>query len=122
MYTLEEIQKAEREIIQAMLKSDVAELDRLISDQLIFSAHTGKIFGKQADLDAHRSGNIKVESVEPEDYHIRMHGETALVFVLLRIKGYFFGNYSEGIFRFSRVWMKEEGEWKVVAGQSTMIS
>jgi hypothetical protein len=122
MSALEEIQEAERDILKAMVNSDVVELDRLISDELVFSAHNGEIFGKQMDLNAHRSGNIKVESVEPSDYHIRIFGETAIVFVLLRIKGYFFGNYSEGLFRFSRVWLKEGGQWKIVSGQSTLIS
>ena len=115
------IEQAEKDLLQAMLKSDVGELDRLISDDLIFSAHDGKLYSKQDDLNAHRSGNIKIEAINASERIIKVHGDIAIVFVLLRIKGSFFGNPSEGTFRFSRVWKKEKDSWKIVSAQSTVV-
>jgi hypothetical protein len=120
MSTAEQIATSEKELIQAMLKSDVQELDRLISDRLIFSAHTGEIYYKKDDLDAHRSGNIRIDQIEASDQIIQTNENVAVVFVKLKIKGSFFGNPSEGTFRFCRVWLKESEGWKITAAQSSM--
>lgn len=117
----EEVIKSERDIIQAMLTSDVKELDRLISDQLVFFDHFGHRFSKIEDLDAHRSGKIRIESIEVSDQIIKVYNHIAVVFVLLKIKGEFFGNLSEGSFRFCRVWTKDDNVWKITAGQSTLV-
>jgi ketosteroid isomerase-like protein len=117
----EEVIRVENDLLQAMLKSDVNELDRLISDQLTFAAHTGGIFSKKDDLEAHRSGMIKIECITASDRIIKVFEDFAVVFVLLNIKGSFFGELSEGNFRFSRVWMKEGDGLKIVSGHSTKI-
>ncbi|NJR63493.1 MAG: nuclear transport factor 2 family protein [Cyanobacteria bacterium CRU_2_1] len=50
------IQTLEDSLRQAMLTSDVAMLDKLIGNDLVFTMHTGSVINKQDDLEAHRSG------------------------------------------------------------------
>ncbi|MEU7758424.1 MULTISPECIES: nuclear transport factor 2 family protein [Micromonospora] len=53
---VETLRAAERRLQRAQLSSDVAALDRLIDDRLVFSGPDGRLYSKQDDLHVHRSG------------------------------------------------------------------
>lgn len=121
MQTHEQVAVFEERLIRAMKESNVLALDALLSDDLIFTGHTGQVFTKQDDLDAHRSGNIEIFEINPSEQIIRPMGNIAVVSVLLEISGSFFGNTEVGFFRFTRVW-KEAGEgMQVIAAHSTQV-
>ncbi len=54
----QEIENLEAELAQAMLGNDIAILDRLLSDDLVFSGPDGGIVNKAQDLVLHQSGDI----------------------------------------------------------------
>ena len=56
----QKIRQLEERLRQAMLKSDVAELDALIDDRLLFIGPDGAVFSKKDDLDLHRSGAERI--------------------------------------------------------------
>jgi ketosteroid isomerase-like protein len=72
-------------------------------------------------LDGFKSGANKFESRELSDLSVRVHGNTAVVTGGLTIKGTENGkaNSSEG--RFTRVYVKEKGNWISIANQTTTI-
>lgn len=45
-----EVIKAESRLRQAMLSSDIASMDQLISGELLSTNHLGRLLSKQADL------------------------------------------------------------------------
>lgn len=59
------VQSAELAIRRAQLASDVAALDTLLDDALVFTGPDGAIYAKRDDLDVHRSGVIKTTQLEP---------------------------------------------------------
>ena len=61
---IDKIKKLEEELRQAMLSSNIAKLDQLISDALIFTLPDGEILTKSMDLDAYRSGLQKLTSLK----------------------------------------------------------
>jgi hypothetical protein len=52
----DEILARESDLRQAQLTGDVQALDRLLDDQLVFTAIDGTLAGKADDLTLHRSG------------------------------------------------------------------
>ena len=119
---IQQIQILESRLIEAMKTSNAQELGILLADDLIFTSHTGLMFTKQDDLDAHRSGNIKIYDIIASEQIIKPKGGIAVVSVLLEISGSFFGNTEVGFFRFTRIW-KEAGEgMQVVAAHSTQVA
>jgi hypothetical protein len=50
------LRSAERRLQLAQLRSDVAELDALVDERLIFTGPDGRLYGKQDDLDIHGQG------------------------------------------------------------------
>jgi len=119
---VEQVLEAEERLRQAMLDSDVAALDGLLASELVFTSHLGQVFGKQADLDAHESGLVKVAELTPSDQRVQTHENVAVVSVQVHLVGSFAGAASEGDFRFTRVWaLSDQGAWQVVAGHSSAV-
>jgi hypothetical protein len=50
------IVELEERLRQAMLRSEVSVLDKLIAPELIFTNHLGQLVTKQDDLASHQSG------------------------------------------------------------------
>ncbi len=117
----EQILDMETQLIQAMLKSDVNKLDELIADDLLFTDHTGQVLDKASDIEAHRSGSVKIDSLQPSELLMRSHGNTVIVSLLMKIKGKYLGEAFQGANRYTRVWVKYGNAWKIVAGHSTVV-
>ena len=117
-----EIQASEEALKQAMLTSDVEALEQLLADDLMFTNHLGQPMGKQADLEAHRSGAIAIESVELSEQTIRDLGDTAIVTVAARIVGQFGGDPFAETLRFTRVWHAvSPGQWQVMVAHASRV-
>jgi ketosteroid isomerase-like protein len=117
--TLEELEETLR---RAMLASDVATLESLIADDLIFGMHTGAVITKAMDLDAHRSGLLRLIALEPSEQRTARYGDTGVVSVRMHLVGEYDGATFAGSYRYLRVWAREGDRWQVVAGQVTAIA
>jgi hypothetical protein len=112
---------AETALRQAQLSSDVAALDRLIDEALVFTGPDGAIYGKQDDLDAHRQGMIRITRLDPSEERIQRFGEIAVVSVRMEMAGSFQGAEFAGPFRYTRVWRQFGEQWRIVAGHVSAV-
>jgi ketosteroid isomerase-like protein len=112
----------EAELRAAQLGADVAALDRLISDNLLFTGPDGALATKAEDLAAYREGVMRVSSHEPEELRVRRVGEeVAVVALRTRMTGSYAGTPFSGIARYTRVWAREEGRWRIVGGHVSVV-
>ena len=100
---MEQIQQVERRLLDAMLNSDVSELDHLLSDELLATGPTGELFSKADDLTAHRDGVICIESMVAQQTTIKLLSDVAIVFVLMDMRGFFQSQPFAGCYRYTRV-------------------
>ncbi len=113
-----EIVTLEAELRAAQLAANVTELDRLIADELLFAGPDGSLATKAQDLEAHRSGVVRFREHEPTELRIRRIGsDVAIVSLRARLAVEVNGEPTRGTFRYTRVWAREHGEWRVVGGQ-----
>jgi len=117
------IQAAEEELRQAMLASDIAALSRLLDPELVFTNHMGWTFTREDDLDAHRSGLLKIHGLDLSEWNIAVREACAVVSVQARITGSYNGVPANGTFRFMRTWAPdaEQNQWRVIAASSVMV-
>lgn len=87
----QELKTLETELAQAMLQNDVAALDRLLSDQVIFTDPQGGVIDKVQDLALHQSGELMVTTYETDDAIIRVYDSTAITNLKVRVVGLFKG-------------------------------
>jgi ketosteroid isomerase-like protein len=120
----EEIVALESAIRAAQLDADVAALDRLIAEELLFTGPDGRLGTKQQDLEAHGSGAIRFRRHEPRELRIRRVGaDVAVVALRARLAVEVGGAVVEGIYRYTRVWAREgDGRWRVAGGHVSEVS
>jgi ketosteroid isomerase-like protein len=117
-----EIIGLEARIRAAQLSADVAALDALISDELLFTGPDGHLATKAQDLEAHRSGLVRFREHEPEELRVRRIGnDVAVVALRARLAVEVAGTLVRGTHRYTRVWARENGEWRVVGGHVSAV-
>jgi len=110
--------KLEERLERAMRTSDVPALDELLADDLLFTNHQGLMVTKQEDLDVHRSGLLKLDSLAASDRHIRWLDSVAIVSVRVQLAGRHADQPFEGTFRYTRVWALQGVRWQIVAAHA----
>ncbi|MBD1909102.1 MULTISPECIES: nuclear transport factor 2 family protein [unclassified Leptolyngbya] len=119
----ETIETLEEKLRQAMLTSDVAVLDELIADDLVWTMHTGFVGNKQYDLAAHRSGVFQFTKVEISDRQIHLFSNDCVVVTLRAdLAGILNGQPFSEPYRFTRIWLQRENRWQIIAGHVSQIT
>jgi Domain of unknown function (DUF4440) len=117
-----QIVELEERLRQAMLNSDVAELDALIAPELIFTNHFGHLFTKQQDLDIHQSGSLKFREITHSEQQIQLNEGFSVVSVKKHLCGSYQGAEFDDMIRFTRVWaISSMGSLQIVAGHSSVV-
>jgi ketosteroid isomerase-like protein len=116
----EQIIQAEEQLQQAMLNSDIEVLDKLLDDDLIFINHVGQKLSKQDDINAHKSGMLKITGITTHQRTIQLEDNVAVVTVNLTINGSYGGSAASGVFIFLRVWHRS-ASWRVLSGSSHLM-
>ena len=121
----EELTRLLKEFLDGASRNDVAAHERFWADDLIYTRSSGVRTGKAAILENARSGPTAT-AAEPtgysaEDIRIQQYGETAVV--AFRLVGRTGGGPQPVIEHFlnTGTFVKRNGEWRVVAWQSTRV-
>lgn len=110
----EEVLARERELQAAMRASDVVALERLLHPDLLAVGPDGRLVDRAADLEAHRTGFFKIGELSEEDVRVQVVRDTALTFVVLRLRGTIGEGEVSGRMRYTRTWARDGGAWRVV--------
>ena len=119
-----EIADLESRLRNAQLAADVAELDALIAEDLLFVGPDGNLATKAQDLAAHASGAVRFREHEPEELHVRRVGSDVAVTTLrARLAVEVAGALHRGTYCYTRVWAREgDAPWRVVAGHVSAVT
>jgi uncharacterized protein (TIGR02246 family) len=109
------IRKVDEERIQAQLHADAAALDRLYADDFIGVGPSGTVRTKPQVIADFTSGTLKFESITTDEVQVRVYGNTAVETGLSTMKGEDKGKTVPQDTRFTRVWVKQQGRWLLVA-------
>ena len=117
----EEIRKLEEERNRAILAGDFATLERMTSDDYTFITLRGEMRTKAEIVQGFKSGTFHYQSREISDLNVRVYGDTAVVTGRSTQKGLENGKDYSGNYWFTRVYVKQKGQWLTVALQTTPI-
>jgi uncharacterized protein (TIGR02246 family) len=119
--TKEEIRALETARNEAIVHGDAAALERMTSDDYTFITLRGELRTKAQIVKGFSTGAFKYASREISDLNIRVYGNAAVVTGRSSQKGTENGKDYSGDYRFTRVYVKENGQWLTVALQTTLI-
>ena len=113
--TQDELKRLETTWNNAHVAGDAAALDSLWADELVVTVPKMPVFNKTQSLAVWRSGKMKFKKYETSDIAIRTFGETAIVTGALVRERNFMGNDMREDWRFTKVYVRRDGKWRVVA-------
>jgi len=116
-----EIRALEDQRYKAMVDGDLATLDRLLGDGLVYTHSSSAVDGKASYLESLRSKKVVYRKAERADERIQVHGDAAVITGELRLDVLLDGNPRAMRSRFLNVWAKGPRGWQMVAWQSTPV-
>ena len=108
------IAQLDHERIQAQINADAVALDRIYASDFIGVGPSGTVRAKPQVLSDFTSGNLKFQSITTDDVHVRIYGNTAVETGLSTMVGQDKGKAVPRDNRFTRVWVKQQGRWRLV--------
>lgn len=115
------VEELENRRYAAMLASDVAVLDEMLDDDLIYSHSLGDRDGKASYLDKVARGVFVYHEVHHTNDSIVARGDCAVVAGTMRAKASVGPELREINNASLAVWMKFGGRWRLVAYQPTPV-
>ena len=116
-----EIENLEAQWRTAMVQNDVAAIDRLLADDYLGINPNGTLETKADALAQHRSGTMKVSSIEPDNLKVRVYGDTAVVTSRVDVQGMDGDRDISGRYHYTRVYSRRGGEWKIVSFEASRV-
>ena len=114
-----EVEKLERELVDAYQRRDIAGLKRILDDDYLFIAPNGQVRTKDA---VRNFGWPQYERLDVDEISVRVYGETAVLNAQITILGESPLDGVTGVYRNTRVYIRQRGRWRAVSGQSTKVS
>ena len=109
------IRKLDNERIQAQIHADAAALERIYADDFIGVGPSGTVRTKPQVISDFTSGDLRFQSITTDDVRVRVYGNAAVETGRSTMNGQDKGNAVPRDTRFTRVWIKQQGRWRLVA-------
>ena len=111
----------DRQRMNAMAQKDIATLNTLLSDELVYTHSSARLDTKQSLIGAMESGATLYTAVEPSDVKAADFGNVVVLTGSARIHVTSQGRPNAFSVRFTDVYAEKNGQWQMVAWQSTRI-
>jgi ketosteroid isomerase-like protein len=117
----QKIIELDKQRMAAMAQKDIATLNRLLSDDLVYTHSSARLDTKQSLVGNMESGSTVYTAVEPSEVKAQDLGETVVLTGACRISVMSQGRPNSFSVRFTDVYANKGGQWQMVAWQSTRL-
>ncbi len=111
----------DRKRMSAMAEKDVATLNSVLADDLIYTHSSARLDTKQSLVGAMQSGSTVYTAVEPSDVVAQDLGDAVVLTGVAAISVMSNGKPNSFRVRFTDVYAKRHGQWQMVTWQSTRL-
>jgi ketosteroid isomerase-like protein len=109
------IRQLDKERIQAQINADRVALDRIYADDFIGVGPSGTVRTKPQVISDFTGGHLKFQSITTDEVQVRVYENTAVETGVSTMVGQDKGKTVPSDNRFTRVWIKQQGRWWLVA-------
>jgi ketosteroid isomerase-like protein len=109
-----DVRQLEQERFAAYVQGDVAVLDRIFADDLVYFHSNGLSDPKSAVLQSFASGDLKISRFEAEDLQVRAIGNVMVATGLVHVELVNKGNAAKFDIRYTAVYTSQGGQWRLV--------
>ena len=111
----------DRKRMLAMALKDVATLESLLADDLIYTHSSARLDTKRSLIEGMTSDKTVYTAVEPWDVKAQDLGDTVVLTGIAQIKVTVAGTPNAFGVRFTDVYARRDGRWQMVTWQSTRL-
>jgi ketosteroid isomerase-like protein len=109
------IRKLDNDRIQAQIHADAVALERIYAPDFIGVGPSGAVRTKPQVISDFTSGDLKFQSITTDEVQVRVYGNAVVETGLSTMNGQDKGKAVPRDTRFTRVWVKQQGRWRLVA-------
>jgi ketosteroid isomerase-like protein len=113
---------AVKQNVEALLKADKAELERLTADQLSYGHSDGRVQNKAEFIDGVMTRKATVKSLNFPDLKIAVAGDAAIARHIYESESETDGKPNSIRIGTLEVWQKQGGNWKLLARQAYKLA
>jgi hypothetical protein len=114
-----ELITAERRLQTAQRDADLDALDELLHPRVVGAGPDGRVFGKEDDLGAYRSGTLRITRLVEESIEVQDDGPTGVTRVLAAVDAVQADTKVSARLRYTRLWLRDGDRWRVLAATVT---
>ena len=103
----------------AQVKRDRRTLETLWADDYLYTHSNGAVMNKAQDIADTMSGDMTWTAARLDDLRVRVYGDVGIVTGRLTMEGTA-KQYASGARRFTDIFVKRDGRWQLVGGQTTL--
>ena len=115
------IRQLDSERIQAQINADTVALNRIYADDFIGVGPSGTVRTKPQVISDFTSGGLKFQSITTDEVQVRVYGNTAVETGRSTMIGQDKNKVVPRDNRFTRVWVKLHGSWKLVSNHYSLL-
>ena len=116
------LEKMDHAYAEALTNRDVKALDEIWSPDYTFVNPRGELLSKTQRMDNVRRGSTEFHKMNPQKERLKAHGNFAVEVGRIVVEGEYSGHESSGEYRYTTVWVKMQGRWRMLANQITLIA
>lgn len=110
-----------RRTMKFSMARDTKMFDGMVADDFVTTDATGRVFDKKQEMEIISSSNFKLESLEMDDFQVRLFGDTAVVTSRSNVKGSYNGQDISGQYRVTQVFQRRAGVKAAAASASSWM-
>ena len=112
----------EQQRFEAMTTKNISFLGEVLSEDLTYT-HSNGLFETKTDHIANiQSGLLVYKSMKPEDMQIKVYRKSAVITGVVQVTGALKEKEFDIRLRYTDVYIKKKGKWKLVAWQSVKLN
>jgi len=116
-----QIESLELEWRQAQLDNDITVISNLLADDYVGITANGTVETKSQTIAQRKAGTIRITSLDLDDLKVRLYGDTAVVTSRAELQGVNGQSDISGKYRYTRVYNRRLGQWKIVSFEASRI-
>jgi len=106
---------------QAVVDNNISAIEHLLADDYVGITANGTIEDKSQAIAQRKAGTIRVTMLNLDDLKIRLYGDIAVVTSIADLQGVNGQSDISGKYRYTRVYNRRLGEWKIVSFEASRI-
>lgn len=120
-HSTDDLEAAELELQRAVVAADVVALDALLDDEVEFVGPDGSVVSKADDIEAYRSGRLRITEFAVERQRVRVIEELGTTDVVATVTGTHEGAPFRTRLRYQRTWRLSDA-WTVVSAHASPVT